>query len=209
MSANSNESPFGEVNYACTRAQPVAEARSRRPPSAYESSQPRPPAMPGPNRPSAAAKRKKRIPLLTFVYHRYTLCSMNVASAARPPLERLLNEPRLALPRAPAPAPLPPPPVPAFNPLHSGAGILPATPGAGILPASRRDACPIPARHAGEQGRKPAAFNNRLLQWASKGKCAQMCGNVRKKIKIISAATHSPHARSPSAEPGPSGGQLK
>jgi hypothetical protein len=134
------------------------------------------PATPRANRPSAAAKTKKRIPLLTCVYHRYTLPSMNVVSAARPPLQRLLNEPRLAHPRGPAPAHLPPPAIQAFYPLHSGAGIL---------PAGRQRACPVLARHASEKGCKPPALNNRPLKWASERKSAEKCGKVRKKIKKV------------------------
>jgi hypothetical protein len=104
---------------------------------------------------------------------------MNVPFAARPPLERLPSEPRLALHRGPAPVPLHPPPIPVFKPLYRGAGIP---------PAGRQGACPALAPHASENGCKPPALNNRPLKWASVRKWAQMGANGRKKIKIVSAA---------------------
>lgn len=124
---------------------------------------------------------------------------MNVASVACPPLQPPGHGPHLGLPTVPAPAPLPPPPIPAFIPLCSGAGIL---------PASRQGACLALARHASENGCKHPALNKRPPEWAPVRKCAQMCANVRKKIKNYFRRP-SPNARSPSAQPGPSGGQLK
>ena len=85
------------------------------------------------------------------------------------------------------------------------------TPEAGILPASRQGACPTLARHASENECKPPALNNRPQKWAAVWKCAEMCAKVRKSAEKNKKYFRrpSPHARSPPAQPDPSGGQLK
>jgi len=118
------------------------------------------------------ASRKCKYPVDICVAIIY-INPMNVASVARLPRQPPGHGPRLGLPTVPAPAPLPPPPIPAFSPLYSGVGIL---------PASRQGACPTLARHASENECKPPALNNRPLKWAPARKCARRCGNVPKKI---------------------------